>query len=204
MLYYAIGLLLIFFVCLIGEFFLPSAGMIGIAALLSAVGTIICGFSHSMSLGITMTGIVGISTPLVLMFMIKIWPHTPIGRRILNRRPGQVDEAPPERVIRDGTPLSQLVGKIGVAKTDLLPSGRVMLQGHKLDAISLGSAIDAGSKVIVVKISAGKIHVKKAPAGLVESDFDMGEDQSPNPQLSQSAEQADHPSAKTFDLDSLE
>ena len=209
MFYYAIGLLLLFFVFLIGEFFVPSAGMIGVAALICAVGAVVCGFSHSILMGIVMMVAVGGSTPAVLYFMIRMWPHTPIGRRILNRRPGQDGKLTPKRTIRDGTPLANLVGQIGVAQTDLLPSGAVLIHDQKLDAISLGMLIDAGTNVVVVKTVAGKIHVRQARHGEVARPTSPESATSPK-ETGQSSDAIQEPSAdappplKSFDLDSLD
>ena len=193
MIYYSFGLLLLFFLFLVVEFFVPSAGLIGVAAAITAIATIVCAFMHSTMLGLTMTGIIIASTPAILYFMIRLWPHTPIGRRILNRRPGQTMSPGPERTMRDGTPFSELVGQIGVAKSDLLPSGLVVIDGKKMDAISLGMAIDAGTKVIVVKISSGKIQVRPANE----------QEQASRGESPVSPQRLDSP-LESFDLESLE
>ena len=91
---------------------------------------------------------------------MQIWPHTPIGRRILNLRPGKRERRVTNHLTRDGGPLDGLIGKRGVAKTELLPSGLVVIEDHKYDAISYGEPIEQGSKVAVASITAGKIHVR--------------------------------------------
>ncbi|TWU32974.1 NfeD family protein [Novipirellula artificiosorum] len=159
-LYYAYGLLCLFYFLLVLEFFVPSGGLVGVAAVVSVVAAIAVAFAHSASAGLTLLLIVAATTPMVFIGVIRVWPHTPIGRRILNRRPGQVSATGTQRRLPDGTPLDQLVGRIGVAKTDLLPSGLVCLGSQRLDAVSMGMPIDAGSRVRVTKIEAGKIHVR--------------------------------------------
>ncbi|NND97059.1 MAG: NfeD family protein [Pirellulaceae bacterium] len=193
--YYSIGLLLLFLVFLVAEFFVPSAGLIGGAAFVCAVAAIACGFAHSPTLGFVMTASVSLSTPAVLYFMIRLWPHTPIGRRILNRRPGDVHRHK-ERTTRDGKALSELVGSVGVAKTDLLPSGLVLVNGQKLDAVSSGMAIDKGTEVVVIRTIANKIQVRPVGQGDGTTDGTTGGADS------ESAESEE--TMKSFDLDLLD
>ncbi len=161
-LYYSIILLVLFYFLLIVEFLVPSGGLLGAAAAATLIAAIVVAFSHSVFTGVVVLIIAFATTPLVFLGMVKFWPHTPIGRRMLNRRPGEVPSPAPKRTAPDGTPLDELVGRIGVAKTNLLPSGMVMIDGNKLDAVSTGMPIDAGTRVIVTNIEAGKIHVRAA------------------------------------------
>ncbi|QEF99721.1 hypothetical protein Mal15_37870 [Stieleria maiorica] len=158
---YSLALLALFFVLLVGEFFIPSAGMVGVAAAIAATTSIVIAFTHSAAAGFVVTATVLVSTPVVLYLMIRFWPHSPIGKRILNRRPGQVDE-PTESRLRSGEKRKDLVGHVGVAKTNLLPSGLVVIDGKRLDAVSDGSPIDAGTPIVVISAVAGKLRVRVA------------------------------------------
>lgn len=161
-LYYSIILLFLFYFLLVIEFFLPTGGMLGAAAVATLAATIFVAFSHSVAAGITMVVISLLTTPLIFMTVVRYWPHTPIGRRMLNRRPGEADaEAPPKTTPR-GTPLRELIGRIGIAKSNLLPSGLVAIDGQKLNAVSTGMPIDKGTRVIVTKTHAGVIQVRAA------------------------------------------
>jgi len=212
-LYYSLGFLALFFVCLILEFFVPSAGLIGVAAFVAAVVAILSAFGHSVFAGSVVSSIVVVSTPAILYFMIRMWPHTPIGRRILNRKPGQRFDRK-EQTLRDGTPMVDLIGQVGVAVTDLLPSGRVLIEGRKLDAVSIGMPIDAGSDVVVTKIVARKIQVRIADAADVPSTNDFSLSDASATEETQSkdttgdaatGQQKQSPSAlESFDLESLD
>ncbi len=159
-LYYAYGLLMLFYFLLVLEFFIPSAGIVGVIAVVTVIAAIAVAFAHSFQSGLTMLLIVAATTPLVFIGAIRVWPHTPIGRRILNRRPGQVEDGVSRKTLPDGTLLDEIIGRTGIAKTDLLPSGLVKVQHHRVDAVSLGMPIDAGTRVIVTKIEAGKVYVR--------------------------------------------
>lgn len=161
---YSLALLILFFLLLVAEFFIPSAGVVGVAAAIAAITSIVIAFTHSMAAGIVMLGVITISTPVILYAMICLWPHTPIGKLILNRRPGQIDE-PIESRLRSGEKRKELIGRLGIAKTNLLPSGLVVIDGKRIDAVSEGSPIDAGTDVVVISTVAGKIRVRVAGPG---------------------------------------
>lgn len=158
---YSLALFALFCVLLVGEFFVPSAGMVGVAAAIAAITSISIAFTHSLTAGVAMMALTVAATIGILYAMVHHWPHTTVGRLILNRRPGQIDE-PTESVLRSGEKRKDLVGRIGVAKTNLLPSGLVIIQGARLDAVSAGSPIDAGTEVVVISAIAGKIRVRAA------------------------------------------
>ncbi len=159
---YVIALLGAFYLLLIAEFFLPTGGLLGTAAAATLIATIMIAFSHSMAAGVAVLGFVLVTTPAVLFGMLRVWPHTPIGRRMLNRRPGELSAQPTQRTIADGTPIAELVGRIGTAKTDMLPSGMIVIEGTKLDAVSTGMPIDAGTTILVASVEGKRIHVRAA------------------------------------------
>ncbi len=161
-LFYTALLLVLFYVLVVAEFFLPTGGMLGISSVVVLAAAIGIAFSHSLLAGVTVLLIVGVTTPLVILGMLKVWPHTPIGRRMLNRRPGERAADPPKRTTSRGTPLEQLVGRIGIAKTDLLPSGQIVIDDEKIDAVSIGMPIDRGSEIIVCTVDTGRVRVRTA------------------------------------------
>ncbi len=190
-LYYAIGLLIAFYLVLIAEFFLPTGGFLGAVAVAILVAAVLIAFSHGAPAGIVVIMFVLVTTPLFLIGMIRVWPHTPIGRRMLNRRPGQQADSTPMRTASDGTPMGELVGHLGTAKNDLLPSGMVVIDGRKIDAISTGMPIDAGTTVIVTNTDAGRVHVRAV------TDEDRAHQGEPPPQSPASLEK----SLESFDIE---
>lgn len=163
-LFYAIALLALFYLLIVGEFFLPTGGFLGVCSVAAIAAAIGIAFSHSFVAGVSVVMFVIVTTPMVILGLLKVWPHTPIGRRMLNRRPGQVADAPPKKTTTRGTPLDELVGRIGTAKTDLLPSGQIIVDGEKIDAVSMGMPIDKGTQVMVHAADAGRVKVRAALA----------------------------------------
>jgi membrane-bound ClpP family serine protease len=179
---YVIALLIAFFLLLILEFFIPSGGILGIGAGAALVAAVVIAFSHSLEAGIGVIVFVLATTPFVLFGLVRLWPHTAIGRRLLNRRPGQLADGPPRKTTSRGKPIDELVGSIGTAKTDLLPSGLVLINGEKLDAVSTGMPIDTGTKLVVISVEGGRLHVRAA------SDEDLAGKEEPPPQSPPSLE----------------
>lgn len=156
---WSLGLMILAFFCLVVEFFVPSAGLIGIGAAIAFAAAIFVAFTDSTSLGMTFTAVVALAVPLVMLAMIRIWPYTPVGRRMLNLPPnghaqGGPAEDPRMRQLRE------LVGRVGRARTDLLPSGQIEVDGRRFDAVASGAAIDRDSPVEVFSVEMGKIHVR--------------------------------------------
>lgn len=190
-LFYVLALLIAFYLLIIAEFFLPTGGFLGAAAGAALIAAIVIAFSHSVTAGASLVLFVLVTTPLVLIGMLRAWPHTPIGRRMLNRRPGEATTEPPKRITSQGTPMEELVGNTGTAKTDLLPSGLVMIDGEKIDAVSTGMPIDAGTTIIVTSVEVGHVHVRAA------TDEDRLDRESPPPQSPPSLEE----SLESFDIE---
>ncbi|MEZ6090947.1 MAG: NfeD family protein [Pirellulaceae bacterium] len=166
----AIGLLL-----LVVEFFVPSGGLLAIACALSLLASIVIGFLVSLTWGMIMMLLVAVIVPIALAITIRWWPHTSMGRSIMNRHPGDV---PPDVLPDDEhhRKLRSLPGRVGEAINDMLPNGFVRIDGEKLDAVSIGGVIDAGQRIEVVRVEAGKVHVRatsRRPEPLPESNDQM-------------------------------
>jgi len=155
---HALLLLLLAFVLLLLELFLPSGGLLGLSATAAVIAAIVVGFLHSFAAGAWILTVVAVGTPLTLWLGLRLWPYTPIGKRMLNVDPEQDAARRREQEIARG----RWVGKRGIAKMDLLPNGRVLIDGQLVDAISIGTVIERGEPVEVVSVIAGKIQVRRA------------------------------------------
>jgi len=191
-LFYVIALLCAFYLLLVAEFFIPSGGILGTGAIAAAVAAVVIAFSHSLEAGIGVIVFVMATTPFVLFGTVRLWPHTAIGQRLLNRRPGELAGDPPKRTTSHGKPIEELVGCIGTAITDLLPSGMVMIDGEKLDAVSTGMPIDAGTALIVISVEGRRLHVRAA------NDAELSGDDAPPPVQSPPSLEG---SLESFDVD---
>ena len=55
------------------------------------------------------------------------------------------------------------MGRVGVARSKMLPSGAVEIDGQMIDAVTQGQAIEPGTYVVVAEVRANRVVVR--PAG---------------------------------------
>jgi membrane-bound ClpP family serine protease len=135
------------------ELFIPSAGMLGLLAGGLAITSVVMAFRSSTETGLIFLLIVLVAAPAIIYGMLKIWPHTPVGKRIL------LGDVSAEKVLPPAMYSNDLLGQIGVAKTKMLPSGTILVDGEKYDAVSDGFAIDIDQPVVITAIRANRIYV---------------------------------------------
>lgn len=140
------------------EVFVPSAGLLSVLAAAAIIGAIGLAFSHSLALGTLMCLAAAVAVPLVAAAVINWWPSTPIGRMILIKRPAHADEVLPDT--EEYRRRREMVGKTGRAQMDLLPSGDVLIDGRRYDAVSNGVAINAGTPIRVIDVDTLRLVVR--------------------------------------------
>jgi membrane-bound ClpP family serine protease len=153
----AVLLLLAGFACMFLELLIPSAGLIALISGALLVSGVVVGFTAGMIPGLVILVITLTAIPVVISFLIQIWPKTPIGRRVFIPLPKREDVEPDPSVIEA---LESLVGKNGIARSKLLPSGSVTIDGKHYDAVSDGLPIEKNQKITVVAIKAQRIFVR--------------------------------------------
>jgi membrane-bound ClpP family serine protease len=157
------------------EVFVPSGGLLGFLSLMSLLAAVIMAFRHGPWSGIGFLGAAVFAVPAGLILALQWWPKTPMGRRILLPLPTS-DEVLPDSDRRRN--LKSLVGKIGKAKSLMLPSGAVDVEGTTVDALSEGMAIEAGAWVKVVEVRGTRVVVRPTDHGPAPPEHDDTLDQS--------------------------
>lgn len=145
----------------VSEIFIPSHGIIAFLAGCSIVASIWLAFQADSWHGVGFLGAAVISVPLVIGFALQVWPRTPFGKRVLLAPPSEEEVSPDNQTRRM---LRDLVGKIGQAKSLMLPSGAVKIEGQTVDALSEGMAIEAGQWVQVVEVRGTRVIVRPTAA----------------------------------------
>lgn len=141
------------------ELFIPSGGVLSFFAAVCVIVSIYVGYYYFGPVGGTIVlAVQAVLVPITIMGAIRVWPHTPIGRRVLNMPPGETESAGVEA--DSAHALRNLVGKWGRAKSPLLPSGAVTIEGRVYDAISRGTPIEAGQPIEVVQAEGNHIVVR--------------------------------------------
>ncbi len=150
------AVLLVAGIVLLGaEVFVPGAvlGMLGILALLGAIGM---AFSISATFGFYIAGGVVILAGIGVAIWIKFFPRCPIGRKMTLSEDGRQFKA------ADTNP--DLVGRAGIAQSDLRPAGFALIDGRRVDVVTDGGMISKGQPVVVVKAAGSHVVVRKAEA----------------------------------------
>jgi membrane-bound ClpP family serine protease len=145
---------------LLAEMFLPTGGLLGILAGLCAAAGIIILFKHDTTWGFTALLCVLILGPMAAGFLVKVWPHTPIGRAIFGT-PSE-DEVQKQRLSEEAERETwlALVGKEGLVLSDLRPVGIVEIDGRRYDALCETTLIRAGQKVRVTSVESRQVKVR--------------------------------------------
>lgn len=151
----AIVLLLVGCALVVLEVFIPSGGMLGLLAVCSLVASLIFAFRYDFNSGLVFTLVALLAVPGTVILAFKIWPHTPMGKAFLG-------ELPSEEELKPADARRSLVGEVGVAKSKMLPSGSIEVQGKRYDAVSRGGGIEPGEAVVVVEVQGNRIMVRLA------------------------------------------
>lgn len=131
------------------EVFFPSAGILGFLSAVSLLAAVVMGFYHSPLTGVLILLGAAFGLPTVVILGFKYWPKTAMGRRILLAGPSSEEVLPadPEKDY-----LKSLVGRTGRAKSKMLLSGVIVVDGRTVDAVSESMPIEIGQAVRVVQV----------------------------------------------------
>ena len=154
---WAIVLLLIGLGLAIMEVFIPSAGILSFLAICSLVAAIVMAFLEGPTVGFTVLISAVLGLPVAVVLALRWWPSTPLGRRMLLRVPMGREVLPDSPRMRN---LKELGNRVGRAKSEMLPSGAVSIDGRTIDAVSEGMAIAAGQRVRVVEVHGNRVVVR--------------------------------------------
>ena len=171
---WALLILVLALVLLVLEMFVPSGGLLSVLSAVGFVTSLILAFRDNSMLGFVFLVGIAVGLPLVLMAMVKYWPHTSIGRMMLNMPPPGSEEEPTYN------PLDDLIGRVGVAKSKMLPSGAVVIDGRTYDAVSTGTAIEPGDEIEVYRVEGNRVTVRPVTDETAVSDGRAASDSGPD------------------------
>ena len=143
-------------ILLIGvEFYMPGFGVPGITGTIcTAIGIYLTGANNSQRIIVGVIVIVFIAVMLVIS--ISIFSSKNI------KSPMKLDtDLNGKNLFIEEQDMEYLVGKQGVALTDLRPAGKGEFDGVKFDVTSSTYFINKGKKLIITEISNNKIIVKE-------------------------------------------
>lgn len=145
------------------DIFVPSGGILLVLSGFAAVGSIVFAFRSGTTTGLTVSIVVLASIPTLLYSAIKVWPHTPIGRRILLEPPTAAEALPENR-------LTAFIGTVVVSRWPLVPMGQIKIGTQRLNArTSDGKIIEVGKRVKVIDVQEGILVVAETSQPISES-----------------------------------
>ena len=136
MLLMAIGVVLT-----IAELLLPSHGVLGVGAAGCILGAIVVASRENAWAGLALLlGVVAL-VPFAWTAFVKIWPKTPVGRRVV--LPPVTNDAP-QPLVR--------IGQSGVTMSELRPIGVCDFDGVRVEAQSEHGIVEPGRNVKVIAL----------------------------------------------------
>ncbi len=137
------------------EVFIPSGGLLSFFSAVAIIASIVMAFRRDLTTGLSFIVLTLIAVPATLTLAFKFWPYTPMGKAFLGVLK-TTDDLKPVDTRRE------LIGKLGIAKSKMLPSGSVQIDGKHFDAVTQGGAIDKGQAVVVVVVQGNCLVVRPA------------------------------------------
>ncbi len=154
-------ILLIAGVCIIIlEIFLPSGGVLGVIAGIAIISSIALAFMESTTTGTIFLALSMILVPVLIVIGFKVFPNTPIGRRVILAPAKETSEDRGAAGVVDDD-YTRLIGKIGKTITPLRPSGIAEIEDERLSVVSEGTMVDQGIDVVVISIQGNSIVVEQ-------------------------------------------
>jgi membrane-bound serine protease (ClpP class) len=151
-----IVLLVVGLVLILLEFLFPSFGALGVAAALCLIGAVSWAFAQDPTFRTWLLAGTAVGVPVAIVAGMKLLPRSPLGRVLVNRGATFVDGAAVDR--RDAA----LLGREGRADSLLRPAGTATFDGRRVDVVSRGEPIEAGTRVRVLEVSGNRVVVARA------------------------------------------
>jgi len=139
------------------EVFFPSGGILAFLTVCSVAGSVWMGFRSGAAAGFGVLATAVIGLPVIVILALRWWPETAMGRRILLKVLTSEDVLPHSPKQES---LKSLVGQVGQAKSKMLPSGAVSIDGRTIDAVSEGMPVEPGQHVRVVEVRGNRVMVR--------------------------------------------
>jgi membrane-bound ClpP family serine protease len=146
-------------VLMLAELALPTHGVLGLlgaASIVAGVGVVF--YLHQWT-GLALAAALTVAAPFAIGLWMKVWPHTPVGRRLILSAPA-ASPADPRRAAGEGGAVR--VGQTGVAVSELRPGGTCDFAGERVGCRAEHGLIPRGTAVRVIAVADGHPVVRPA------------------------------------------
>lgn len=140
------------------ELLTPTMGGFTLVALGFSAGSIYLGFCHTQSFGFLMVLANLTLFPIALWIGLKFFKHSPMHHK--HELQSGTQDSP------DAPPLTHLIGQVGRALTPLRPSGSALIGDMRINVVSQGKFVEAGTLLKVIHVEGPRVVVEatEAPA----------------------------------------
>ena len=140
---------------IMAEIFIPSMGLLTLMALgLFAYSLYIVFGNISVTAGFIFAGADMVFVPLLIIAGIKMLAKSPLSlKKELSKKDG---------VVSQDNEMQSCLNMKGIALTDLRPAGMAKINPRRLDVVTDAEYINAGTPVIVTKVTGNSIIVEQA------------------------------------------
>jgi membrane-bound serine protease (ClpP class) len=136
------------------ELFAPGFGIFGILGIISlTLGVVLA--SYNTVYGFVSLGIAGVITIGLIIVIVKYFGHRGTWNRLILR-----DEMKKEQGYVSSLTREELLGKEGEAVTTLRPSGTIVVEGERIDAVTEGGFIRQNARVVIIKVEGHRVVVR--------------------------------------------
>jgi len=137
------------------EFYvMPGAGVSGVIGLLALIAAVVLSFGTPFALvAVPSLAIAIVITVLVVVLALRVLPEKVFVRRLSVRD----DDAGAGAASPD---YAALIGRHGFASSFLRPAGVAAIDGQRVDVLSEGDFVPAGTAVIVTRVEGARIFVR--------------------------------------------
>ncbi len=144
------GLALLFF-----ELFVPG-GILGTIGLVCVGASIFFTFKNHEEIAMMVLAGELLALGIGVVIGVRIFPHTPIARRLTLTREFDADEG----FTSASSESDSYLGKEGVAITTLRPAGIALIEGKRINVVTNGEFIERDARIRVSEVEGGRIVVQ--------------------------------------------
>ena len=134
-------LLLAGVILMLAEMLLPTQGLLGVVGAVAMLAAVVVSFRIDSRVGFALLAGLVVIAPFAGMLWVKLYPKTPVGRRMI------LGPVAPEVV---AAPVS--VGQTGTTVSELRPMGTCEFGAERIEARAERGTIPAGTQVQVVDV----------------------------------------------------
>ncbi|MBV9125002.1 MAG: hypothetical protein JO112_16735 [Planctomycetes bacterium] len=155
----AYALIVVGFLMVCAELLIPSGAFFAVAVCAIIAGVVMVFFNSPDPYQgwLTLVGVF-VLAPIVGAILFRLWPKTPLGRRLFLHGPHEDATVASMPVNLE---LEQLRGRLGRTISPLRPAGVTDFDGRRIDTLSEGMLIEAGRWVRCIDVKAGKVIVRE-------------------------------------------